>query len=75
MSQAKLQRRLQKGINKERGDFLSNVLAEPEGKAMSPGELQTPAQILIVGGSETTATTLSAAMHFLLQIHGHTINW
>lgn len=65
LSMAKLLRRLEKGVNTDRGDFLSHVLKEPEGKVMSREELQTLSQILIVGGSETTATTLSSATYYL----------
>ncbi|KAH7343128.1 cytochrome P450 [Pyrenochaeta sp. MPI-SDFR-AT-0127] len=64
---AKIQRRLDKGVDKERGDFLSYLLRVEEGLQLSLGELQTMSKILIVGGSETTATLLSGATYYLLK--------
>ena len=66
MSQAKLARRVEKGPNTERGDFLSYMLKVEGDDRMTKGELQIMAQILIVGGSETTATLLTGVTYHLL---------
>jgi len=63
---AKVERRVAKGVNEERGDFLSYILKHKDGQALSQGELHTMSTILIIGGSETTATLLSAATYNLL---------
>jgi len=63
---AKVERRVAKGVNEERGDFLSHILKHEDGQALSQAELHSMSTILIIGGSETTATLLSAATYNLL---------
>lgn len=67
LTAAKLERRLAKGVDEERGDFLSYILRVDEGRKISSAELQTMSSILIVGGSETTATLLCGATYHLLK--------
>lgn len=66
MTRAKLSHRL--SSEPEHTDFLSNVLKH-EGKetGMSREELDSTSSVLILGGSETTATLLSAATYYLLK--------
>ncbi|KAK3079312.1 hypothetical protein LTS18_005173 [Coniosporium uncinatum] len=60
----KIERRIQKGT--DRGDFWDNVLEKSDfekGTGMTKQEMISYASILVLGGSETTATSLSETTH------------
>lgn len=73
--QAKLSRRLARGTDKQRNDFLSYILRyndrtkceEGSNRALTSGEIFTNASLLILAGSETTATLLSGLTYHLLR--------
>ncbi|KAF9890508.1 hypothetical protein FE257_005913 [Aspergillus nanangensis] len=69
MTQEKVQSRIDKGDN-ERPDFLSNVLKQPREKGMSEDELVSNSYVLIIAGSETTATLLSGVTYYILTVPG-----
>ncbi|KAL9093841.1 MAG: hypothetical protein Q9165_003764 [Trypethelium subeluteriae] len=48
-------------------DFLSFILKENNEKGLSRAELEVDASILIIAGSETTATTMSGTTYYLLK--------
>ena len=63
----KVVRRMQLG--KERGDFLDHVLkhdGDSDGKGMTLEELVSNASVLVLAGSETTATLLGGVTYYLL---------
>jgi len=70
---AKLDRRMAKGKGFARKDFMSYILQENKdgSKGMTLPEIQETAVILVIAGSETTATLMSALCYFLLR-HPHT---
>ena len=51
----------------DRDDFMSYILRNEDSKAMTADEIGENANILIVAGSETTATLLSGTTFWLLQ--------
>lgn len=56
------------GKSNDRPDFFANILNQKDpSKAFSEGELYSNADILIIAGSETTATLLSGATYLLLR--------
>ena len=60
----KVESRLQRGT--ERPDFMSFIMRnDKEGQQMSKGELDANAEILVIAGSETTASLLAAATYYL----------
>lgn len=60
----KVESRLQRGT--ERPDFMSFIMRnDKEGEQMSKGELDSNAEVLMVAGSETTASALAAATYYL----------
>jgi len=62
----KIERRIQKGT--DRGDFWDNVLEKSDfekGTGMTKQEMISNASILVLGGSETTATLLSGTTYLL----------
>ncbi|KAH8810751.1 putative benzoate 4-monooxygenase cytochrome P450 [Xylogone sp. PMI_703] len=63
-SASRVSERLTQGT--ERPDFMSYILRENGENGMTVNELQVGAQILIIAGSETTATLLSGATYLLL---------
>lgn len=71
----KLARRLAMGPDEARKDFLSYILRhneaatkiEGDGVAMTQGEIFTNSSLLIIAGSETTATLLSGVTWHLLR--------
>ncbi|PKY04603.1 cytochrome P450 [Aspergillus campestris IBT 28561] len=69
MTGEKVHARIEKGDN-ERADFLSHVLKQPVEKGMSEDELISNAYVLIIAGSETTATLLSGVTYYLLTVPG-----
>lgn len=69
MTQEKVRARMDKGDN-GRPDFLSNVLKQPPGKGMSEDELISNSYVLIIAGSETTATLLSGVTYYILTVPG-----
>lgn len=69
LTEAKVQSRIQKGSN--RPDFLSNVLKHNgTEKGMSVDELVSNSYVLIIAGSETTATLLSGVTYYILTVPG-----
>lgn len=65
LSEQTVKRRLASG-NVSREDFTSYILRHNDEKGMSTGEIVENANILIIAGSETTATQLSGATFHLL---------
>lgn len=65
MSKEKVNRRLQKKT--DRPDFTTYILRYSDERAMTQKEVEANAGILILAGSETTATTLAAATFYLLK--------
>ncbi|KIX06698.1 uncharacterized protein Z518_04674 [Rhinocladiella mackenziei CBS 650.93] len=63
---AKLDRRLEKK-DLNRKDFMSYILRHNDEKGLSLPEMQETAVILIIAGSETTATFLSGATYYILR--------
>lgn len=62
----KINRRM--NLEKDREDFISHVMKRNEDfKEMSLEEIQTTFAILIIAGSETTATVLSGMTNYLVQ--------
>lgn len=60
--------RIRMGKSNDRPDFFANVLKQKDpSKTFSEGELHSNADILIVAGSETTATLLSGVTYLLLR--------
>ncbi|KAK6077404.1 cytochrome P450 [Seiridium cupressi] len=66
LSNATAMRRINTG-NTEREDFMSYILRHNDEKGMSVGEISENANLLIVAGSETTATQLSGTTFQLLK--------
>ncbi|KAI5810728.1 cytochrome P450 [Pyronema omphalodes] len=60
----KVMRRVAKGAN-ARKDFMSNILNEKEAQEISNDTLTVQSALLIVAGSETTATFLSGVTYYL----------
>ncbi|KAK4938717.1 hypothetical protein LTR10_020900 [Elasticomyces elasticus] len=59
----KVQKRLQQNV--DRKDFTSYILRHNDEKGMSVREIEVNANLLIIAGSETTATLLSGATYYL----------
>lgn len=69
LTEAKVQSRIQKGS--DRPDFLSNVLKHGASeKGMTLDELVANSYVLIIAGSETTATLLSGVTYYILTVPG-----
>jgi cytochrome P450 len=66
LSEQTARKRLEAG-NVERGDFMSYILRHNDEKGMTVGEIVENAGILIIAGSETTATQLSGTTFHLLR--------
>lgn len=62
----KVDKRLQLGKDVDRPDFISYILRYNDEKGMSVPEIHSCASVLIVAGSETTATLLSGVTYHLL---------
>ena len=58
-----MNRRLQAGV--EQTDFLTRIIANQKSEGISFDELQAQAEVLILAGSETTATALSGIIFYL----------
>ncbi|OQE09481.1 hypothetical protein PENVUL_c006G00923 [Penicillium vulpinum] len=69
MTKEKVQARIEKGDD-GRPDFLSNVLKQPLEKGMTEDELVSNSYVLIIAGSETTATLLSGVTYYILTVPG-----
>jgi cytochrome P450 len=67
-TRVKIEKRLDQGT--DRPDFMSYVLRHNDEKGMSRAEIQLTFNLLMLAGSETTATLLSGCT-FLLQKHPH----
>ncbi|KAG9529486.1 benzoate 4-monooxygenase cytochrome P450, partial [Aureobasidium melanogenum] len=65
LSSEKVQRRLELGS--ERVDFTTYILRHNDEKGMTPWEIEVNASLLIIAGSETTATLLSGCTYLLLK--------
>ncbi|KKA20160.1 Cytochrome P450 [Rasamsonia emersonii CBS 393.64] len=57
--------RMAQGSGRE--DFMSYILRANDEKGMTPDEIEAASSILIIAGSETTATLLSGATYLLLK--------
>lgn len=69
LTEAKVRSRIQKGDS--RPDFLSSVLKHNgTQKGMSVDELVSNSYVLIIAGSETTATLLSGVTYYILTVPG-----
>ncbi|KAI1633880.1 cytochrome P450 [Biscogniauxia mediterranea] len=66
-TKAKLQRRIELGKTTERPDLVEGLLKKKEELNLSLDNLVANSSILIIGGSETTATLLSGATYFLME--------
>jgi len=65
LSVTKVRKRMARGVG-DRKDFISYIM-KTDGTGLSDVEMERNASTLIVAGSETTATTLSALIYFLLK--------
>jgi len=65
LSTSKIRKRMARGVG-DRNDFISYIM-KTDGTGLSEEDMERNASTLIVAGSETTATTLSALMYFLLK--------
>ena len=65
LSTAKIEARLSADV--DRPDFTSYILRHNDEKGMSRGEMHSNASLLILAGSETTATLLSGLTYYLLK--------
>ncbi|KAH7317086.1 cytochrome P450 [Stachybotrys elegans] len=65
LSQETALRRINSKDSAERNDFMSYILRYNDEKGMSQGEIIENTNILIIAGSETTATTLSGTTYLL----------
>ncbi|KAL7794294.1 cytochrome P450 [Trichoderma ceciliae] len=63
LSAMKVRKRLETGS--DRPDFITSMTAKRNGASLTFEELTSNASVLIIAGSETTATVLSAASYFL----------
>ncbi|KAK2595833.1 hypothetical protein N8I77_013626 [Diaporthe amygdali] len=63
LSHERVLRRINSGT--PRPDFTESMVSRKDDQKMSPVEIQENAEILIIAGSETTATTLSGATYLL----------
>jgi len=61
----KVRKRMARDVG-DRKDFISYIM-KTDGTGLSDDEMERNASTLVVAGSETTATTLSAAIYFLLK--------
>jgi cytochrome P450 len=59
--------RIAKGALEEKKDFLSYMLKAKDEKGLSEAEIISNARILVIAGSETTATLLSGTKYWLLK--------
>ncbi|POS82520.1 hypothetical protein EPUL_005833, partial [Erysiphe pulchra] len=63
--------RLEQDSSQERLDFMSQILKYNDEKGMTIPEIEANSRILIIAGSETTATLLSGLTYFLLTNREH----
>ena len=66
LSFEKARKRLESG-GTDREDFMSYILRHNDEKGMTPDEIGENANVLIIAGSETTATLLSGTTFWLLK--------
>lgn len=64
-SQAKVGKRLDIGDDPNRADFMTYVCRYNDEKGMTRAEIEATFDILVTAGSETTASTLAATLHYL----------
>lgn len=62
-----INRRMTRGDDAQRSDFMAYVLKHNDEKGMSVPEIENTMKTLVIAGSETTGTTLSGIMNNLLQ--------
>ncbi|KAL9097591.1 MAG: hypothetical protein Q9165_000487 [Trypethelium subeluteriae] len=65
LTKDKVAKRLKNGT--ERPDFMSYILRHNDEKGLTHPEIESNSEVLIVAGSETTATLLSGATYYLLR--------
>ena len=70
-AQAKVGKRLDVGDDPRRADFMTYVCRYNDEKGMSRAELDATFEILVSASSETTATALTGALHYLLRNPEH----
>ena len=63
----RIHRRLNSNVDAQRNDFMTYVLRYNDEKGMSIPEIETTFRTLVLAGSETTSTTLSGIMSYLLR--------
>ncbi|KAF2136067.1 uncharacterized protein K452DRAFT_238191 [Aplosporella prunicola CBS 121167] len=66
-SRAKVGRRLDVGDDPTRPDFMTYVCRHNDEKGMTRDEIDATFDILVTAGSETTATTMTGILHYLLR--------
>lgn len=69
MANERIHRRLDQGVSADtqRNDFMTYILRHNDEKGMNVPEIEATMRVLVVAGSETTATALSGIMGNLLQ--------
>ena len=67
MAVAKAEKRIETGVMSDRGDFMTYILKHNDEKGMQLEEIRETAGLLIIAGSETTATALSGFCYHLAQ--------
>jgi cytochrome P450 len=63
----KVGRRLQRGDDPTRPDFVSHITRYNDEKGMTRAEIDSTFNVLVIAGSETTSTCLTATVHSLLR--------
>jgi len=64
---ARVHKRLEEGDNPQRPDFMTYICRYNDKKGMTVPEIEATFSVLVIAGSETTATVLSGIMSYLLK--------
>ncbi|MCJ1402115.1 hypothetical protein MMC11_005334 [Xylographa trunciseda] len=67
LARHKVHKRLVAGADPRKLDFMTYVLRHNDAKGMTVPEIESTFAILVIAGSETTATALTGITHYLLQ--------
>lgn len=67
LARRRVHKRLEEGDNPQRPDFLTYVCRYNNEKGMTIPEIEATFAVLVIAGSETTATVLSGIMSYLLK--------